>query len=184
LALPRLTFFGMTDPTQGLDNFHHTVPEGDERQRLVCKDCGFIAYENPRIIAGAVVEHEGKILMCRRAIYPQKGKWTIPAGFLEQGEAPDEGAVREAYEEATAAIEIVDLLAVYAVKHISQVHMMYRARLKDPTVAPGIESLEVALFDWEDIPRSELAFPSVHWVLDHYDRARGQKNFAPFTNPD
>ncbi|TNE64659.1 MAG: NUDIX domain-containing protein [Alphaproteobacteria bacterium] len=164
-------------------NFHHTVPEGDERERLVCKDCGFIAYENPRVIAGAVVEHDGKILMCRRAIHPQMGKWTIPAGYLENGEAPHEGAAREAWEEAMARIEIRDLLAVYAVRHISQVHMMYRARLATPEFAPGVESLEVALFAWDEIPWNELAFPSVHWVLNHYREAEDRTDFAPFTNP-
>ncbi len=173
----------MVDPMQGLNNFHQKVPDGDERERLVCRDCGFIAYENPRIIAGAVVEHDGKILMCKRAIQPQKGMWTIPAGFLEQGEAPEEGAVREAYEEATARIEIIDLLAIYAVRHISQVHMMYRARLLDPNIEPGLESEEVAMYGWDDIPHKQLAFPSVHWVLDHYVKARGRTDFAPFTNP-
>lgn len=173
----------MVDPTQGLNNFHQKVPDGDERERLVCRDCGFIAYENPRIIAGAVVEHEGKILMCKRAIQPQRGMWTIPAGFLEQGEAPEEGAVREAYEEATARIEIIDLLAIYSVRHISQVHMMYRARLLDPNIEPGLESEEVAMYSWDDIPHQQLAFPSVHWVLDHYAQARGRTDFAPFTNP-
>ncbi|NVJ98390.1 MAG: NUDIX hydrolase [Alphaproteobacteria bacterium] len=173
----------MANPNEHLKNFHRKVPEGDERERLVCRDCGFIAYENPRIIAGAVVEHEGKILLCRRAIYPQKGKWTIPAGFMEIGETPAEGAAREAYEEATAQIEIRDLLAIYSVTHISQVHMMFRARLKSPEFSPGIESLEVALFDWDEIPRDDLAFPSVHWVLNHYREAEGKSGFAPFTNP-
>lgn len=166
------------------DTFTRQVPEGDDRERLVCSDCGFINYENPRVIAGSVVEHNGKILLCRRAIFPQKGRWTIPAGFLELGEAPHEGAAREAYEEATANIEIIDLLAVYAVRHISQVHMMYRARLKSPDIAPGIESLEVGLFDWNEIPWDELAFPSVHWVLGHYREVQGKSGFAPFTNPD
>lgn len=173
----------MANPNEQSKNFHRTVPEGDERERLVCRDCGFIAYENPRIIAGAVVEHDGKILLCRRAIFPQKGKWTIPAGFMELGETPDEGAAREAFEEACADIEILDLLAVYSVTHISQVHMMYRARLKSPDIAPGIESLEVGLFDWADIPWGDLAFPSVHWVLGHYREAEGKSGFAPFTNP-
>ncbi|WP_417449488.1 NUDIX hydrolase [Kordiimonas sp.] len=173
----------MANATGIPDTFEKRVPDGDERERLVCSDCGFIHYENPRIIAGAVVEHAGKILLCRRAIFPQKGRWTIPAGFLENGEAPDEGAAREAYEEATANIEITDLLAVYSVRHISQVHLMYRATLKTPEFAPGIESLEVALFDWEDIPWDELAFPSVHWVLNHHRAVRGKSGFAPFTNP-
>ncbi|SDD34988.1 NUDIX hydrolase [Kordiimonas lacus] len=173
----------MANTPKAPKNFHHTVPEGDERERLVCRDCGFIAYENPRIIAGSVVEHDGKILLCKRAIFPQKGKWTIPAGFLEVGESPDEGAAREAYEEAMAHIEIRDLLAVYSVRHISQVHMMYRATLKSPDFAPGIESQEVGLFAWDDIPWDELAFPSVHWVLGHYREAQGKSGFAPFTNP-
>ena len=130
-----------------------------------------------------MIEYDGKILLCRRAIFPQKGKWTIPAGFLEIGESPDEGAAREAYEEALARIEIIDLLAVYAVRHISQVHLMYRARLLVPEFGPGLESLEVALFDWDGIPWDDLAFPSVHWVLNHYRAAEGKSGFAPFTNP-
>ena len=134
------------------DHFHRTVPDGDDHERLVCRDCGYVAYENPKIIAGAVVADGEKIMLCRRAIDPQKGKWTIPAGFLELGEAPDEGAAREAMEEACATIEIIDLLAVYSVRRISQVHMMYRARLADPKFSPGLESLEVKLFDWDDIP--------------------------------
>ena len=166
------------------DTFEKRIPDGDERERLVCTDCGFIHYENPRIIAGAVVEHDNKILLCRRAIFPQKGRWTIPAGFLENGEAPHEGAAREAYEEATARIEITDLLAVYSVRHISQVHLMYRATLKTPEFAPGVESQEVALFDWADIPWDDLAFPSVHWVLNHHREVRGKVGFAPFTNPE
>ncbi|WP_417459556.1 NUDIX hydrolase [Kordiimonas sp.] len=165
------------------DHFHRKVPEGDERERLVCKSCGFIHYENPRIIAGAVVEHDGKILLCKRAIYPQKGRWTIPAGFMELGETPEEGAIRETYEEATARIRITDLLAVYSVTHISQVHMMYRATLESPEFSPGSESLEVGLFAWDEIPWDDLAFPSVHWVLGHYRQVEGQTNFAPFTNP-
>jgi len=165
------------------DHFHSTIPEGDERERLVCKSCGFIHYENPRIIAGAVVEHGGKILLCKRAIYPQKGRWTIPAGFMELGETPEEGARREAYEEATARIRIRDLLAIYSVTHISQVHMMYRATLENPEFSPGLESLEVELFAWDEIPWNDLAFPSVHWVLGHYRQAEGQTDFAPFTNP-
>ncbi len=174
----------MADPVNQPKSFHYIVPEGDERERLVCKDCGFISYDNPRIIAGAVVEHEGKFLLCRRAIEPQYGKWTIPAGFLEQHESPEEGAAREAMEEAYAAIEILDMLAVYTVKHISQVQLMYRARLLAPAFKPGYESLEVALFEWDDIPWGEIAFPSVHWALHHYRAVKGKTGFAPFTNPE
>lgn len=173
----------MSNPPFTPDHFHRTVPEGDDHERLVCKDCGYVAYENPKIIAGAVVSYGDQIMLCKRAIFPQKGKWTVPAGFLEMGEAPHEGAIREAVEEACADIEIVDLLGVYSVRRISQVHMMYRATLKSEDFKPGYESLEVALFDWDDIPWEELAFPSVHWVLNHYREVLGQSGFAPFTNP-
>ncbi len=175
---------GMTNPNEIPDNFHRTVPDGDDHERLVCKDCGFIAYENPKIIAGAVVTHGDKFMLCKRAIYPQKGKWTIPAGFLEMGERPVDGAVREAWEEATAKITPKDLLAVYTVTRISQVHMMYRATLEEAEFSPGIESLEVALFTWDEIPWDELAFPSVHWVLKHFKEVEGKDGFAPFTNPE
>ena len=174
----------MSSATLYPDNFNREIPDGDDHERAVCGDCGFISYENPKIIAGAVVTSGEKILMCKRAIHPQKGKWTIPAGFLELGEAPHEGAVREAMEEATAAISIVDLLAVYSVRRISQVHLMYRAELLGDAFAAGTESEDVALFNWQDIPWGELAFPSVHWVLNHYKQVEGEHGFAPFTNPE
>ncbi|PCI64217.1 MAG: NUDIX hydrolase [Kordiimonadales bacterium] len=173
----------MSAPSPYPANFGQKIPAGDDHERAVCEDCGFIAYENPKIIAGAVVTFEDKFLLCRRAIEPRKGKWTIPAGFLELGEAPHEGAKREAFEEATALITITDLLAVYSVRRISQVHMMYRATLAKPKFSAGIESEEVVLFAWDDIPWDELAFPSVHWVLNHFREVEGQKSFVPFTNP-
>lgn len=174
----------MATTTQFPDNFDRRIPDGDDHERAVCGDCGFIAYENPKIIAGAVITEGDKFLLCKRAIHPQKGRWTIPAGFLELGEAPAEGAVREAMEEATASINIIDLLAVYTVRRISQVHLMYRAELSKPDVKPGIESEEVAFFSWDEIPWDDLAFPSVHWVLNHYREVQGKTGFAPFTNPE
>lgn len=152
-----------------------TVPDGDSRERLVCGDCGFIRYENPKIIAGAVVTYEDRFLLCKRAIEPRRGFWTLPAGFMELGETPEEGAAREAYEEATARIEITELLAVYTIRHISQVQMLYRAHLNTPEFSPGVESLEVELRTWDEIPWSELAFPSVQWALeDHRAALAGQ----------
>jgi ADP-ribose pyrophosphatase YjhB (NUDIX family) len=165
------------------DNFSQKTPEGDDHSRAVCGDCGFIAYENPKIIAGSVVEYNGQILLCRRAIEPRRNFWTIPAGFMELGETPMEGAAREAWEEARAKIEIRDLLAIYTVKRISQVHLMFRAKLSEPVFEAGPESLEVRLFDWDDIPRDALAFPSVHWALDHYRNSLGSDIIAPYTNP-
>ncbi len=160
-----------------------TIPDGDDHERLTCPDCGYIAYENPKIVAGAVVAVGDQILLCRRAIEPRKGFWTLPAGFLELHETPEEGAKREAWEEARAVIKIDALLAVYSVPRISQVQLFYRAILAEPGFSAGIESLEVALFAWDDIPWNEIAFPSVYWALHEYRSRIGQTGFAPGTNP-
>lgn len=161
----------------------HTIPDGDDRERLTCPDCGFIAYENPKMVAGSVVSVGDRIMLCRRAIEPRKSFWTLPAGFLELNETPEEGAMREAWEEAGARIAINALLAVYSVPRISQVQLIYRATLAEPGFAAGPESLEVALFGWDEIPWSELAFPSVRWALDEYKARLGQIIFAPGVNP-
>ncbi len=154
------------------------IPEGDNRPRLVCEDCGFIHYENPKVVVGSVVVHEGRILLCRRAIDPRRGFWTLPAGFLETGETTEDGARREAEEEANARIEITALLAVYNIPRISQVQLMYLATLADPTFSAGPESLEVGLFAWDEIPWNELAFPSVRWALEHYREVRDTAGFV------
>ena len=152
-------------------------------ERYVCGDCGHIYYTNPKIVVGSVVTFEDKFLLCRRAIEPRRGFWTLPAGFLEEHETPEDGARREAREEAEADIQINALLAVYAVPHISQVQLMYRATLKEPVFAAGPESLESKLFAWDEIPWSELAFPSVKWALEHYSQSKDRSVFAPFSNP-
>ena len=158
------------------------VPPGDDKQRRVCQRCDFIDYQNPKIVAGAVVLKGDKILLCKRAIEPRKGYWTLPAGFMELGESVEEAAMREAQEEALADIEIDRLLAVYSVPRIGQVQVMFRARLKgDYGIGP--ESEEVKLVDWKDIPWSELAFPTVVWALTHYAETRDQDVFAPYANP-
>ena len=144
------------------------VPEGDTHERLVCETCGFIHYKNPVVVVGSVIIWQDKLLLCRRAIDPRSGYWTIPAGYLELKESSAEGAMREAFEEACATIEIEALLAVYDIPRISQVQIIYAARLTTPDISAGIESLEVELMDWSDIPWDDLAFPSVHWALhDH-----------------
>jgi ADP-ribose pyrophosphatase YjhB (NUDIX family) len=164
--------------------FERRVPEGDTFERDVCGRCGHIHYANPKIVVGSVVVcGDNRILLCRRAIDPRKGLWTLPAGFLEEHEAPDDGARREAREEACADIVIDALLAVYSVPHISQVQLMYRARIRKPEFAAGPESLEVRLFAWDEIPWSELAFPSVVWALKHYSETKDLAVFAPFSNP-
>lgn len=158
-------------------------PDGDDRERLVCQDCGFIDYENPRVIVGAVALWNDRILLCRRAIEPQRGLWTLPAGFLETNETATEGAIREAREEANAEIRTGALLAVYSIPRISQVQLIYLAELVSPDIAPGVESLEVELFRYDQIPWDKTAFPSVRWALRAYDEVRTLTTFAPRTNP-
>ena len=163
--------------------FEKRVPDGDNRERYVCAECGWIHYRNPQIVVGAVVTREDRVLLCRRAIEPRSGFWTIPAGYLEEHESTEEGARRETLEEANATIEIHALLAVYNIPRISQVQLIYRARLADGGFHPGPESLETRLFAWEEIPWEELAFPTVLWALRHHAEVRDRDVFTPFCNP-
>ena len=164
-------------------HFVRRVPEGDNMARDVCARCGHIHYANPKIVVGSVATHGDLILLCRRAIEPRRGFWTLPAGFLEEHETAEDGARREAREEACAEIAIDALLAVYSIVHLSQIQLMYRARLETPSVAAGPESLAVKLYPWEDIPWTELAFPSVKWALEHWRKTRDLRAFPPFSNP-
>lgn len=163
--------------------FSKQVPEGDNRERHVCGDCGWIHYVNPKIVVGAVVTQSEQILLCRRAIEPRQGFWTIPAGFMEERETSEAGAMREVKEEACADIHIDALLAVYNIPRISQVQLIYRATLAGPDYCAGPESLEVKLFSWDDIPWDELAFPSVHWALQQHRSVIGRDSFPAFSNP-
>ncbi|HEX4890920.1 MAG TPA: NUDIX hydrolase [Alphaproteobacteria bacterium] len=165
-------------------DFSHRKPDGDDRLRMICNGCGFVNYVNPKIVVGAVAEWDGKILMCRRAIDPRKGYWTLPAGFMEEGETTEQGALREAREEANADLEILSLLAVYSIPRISQVQLMYKARLLSKNVSAGVESLEVAFFGWDEIPWKDIAFPSVTWALNHYRQVRDIVSYPPFVNPE
>jgi ADP-ribose pyrophosphatase YjhB (NUDIX family) len=151
------------------------VPDGDSLPRHVCTHCGKVHYVNPLVVVGCVPESGERILLCRRAIEPRKGYWTIPAGFMEVGESMPEGAARETMEEARARVEIRDLFAVVDVIRARQVHVMYRATLLDGGFSAGDESLEVELFREEDIPWDEIAFPSVRFALEKFleDRAAG-----------
>lgn len=144
------------------------VPEGDDRERLTCPDCGYVAYENPRIVVGAICVWEGRFLLCKRAIEPRLGFWTPPSGFLEMGESAEDGAIREVWEEARAKVRLDGLLALYSIPPIGQVHLVYRAHLIAPNFAPGPESLDVGLFAWDEIPWDDLAFPNARWSLEHW----------------
>ncbi|MDD3528733.1 MAG: NUDIX hydrolase [Gallionellaceae bacterium] len=153
----------------------HRIPSGDNRHRYVCDACGAIHYENPRMVVGCLPYWEEKVLLCRRAIEPRLGLWTLPAGFMENGETTAEGALRETLEEAGARVAIDDLYALINVPDIDQVYLLFRARLLDLDFAPGEESLEVALFDEAAIPWERIAFRTVRETLEHYfaDRRAG-----------
>lgn len=155
------------------------IPPGDHLPRYVCIHCGTIHYQNPRLVVGCVAEWQGLVLLCKRAIEPRAGFWTLPAGFLENDETVEQGAQRESREEALAEVEILAPLALVNVPHVHQVHLMFRARLAHGHHGVGLESLETGLFNEADIPWEEIAFPSVRYTLECYfkDRRRGQFEF-------
>jgi len=175
--------YNMT-PADDKGNFVRRVPAGDTRERQVCADCGFIRYENPKVVAGSLVIDAGRVLLCRRAIEPRIGFWTLPAGYMELGETAEEAARREAREEAEAELVIERVFAVYSIPRIAQVQVMFLARLAQPHIAPGSESLEVNFFALNDVPWGELAFPSVRWAIGQYRSLDDQTAFIPFSNPD
>lgn len=146
------------------------VPRGDNRPRHVCRACGQVHYENPRVVVGCVPEFEGSILLCRRAIEPRRGYWTVPAGFMELGETLPEAALRETWEEAEAAVELGPLFAVVDVVHARQVHVFFRGTLREARFGAGEETLEARLFTPSELPWPEIAFPSVTIALEQYLR--------------
>jgi ADP-ribose pyrophosphatase YjhB (NUDIX family) len=165
--------------------FTRRVPAGDDIERAICDRCGFVDYENPRIVVGSVATWRDRVLLCRRAIEPRSGYWTLPAGYLERYESPQEGALREAWEEARAKLEIDQLLGTYAITRISQVQLIYRARLVNPDVAAGPESREVGLFSLDELPPpDQIAFPSVNWALEDFRAHRSESKFAPTARTD
>jgi len=151
------------------------VPDDDNRPRHVCTVCGEIHYINPKVVVGCLPVLGDKVLLCRRAIEPRYGKWTLPAGFLECGETLEAGALRETLEEAGASVEIESLYTVLSIVHAEQVYIMFRATLPQPVFSAGSESLEVALFDESEIPWDEIAFSTIRRTLEHFfeDRRRG-----------
>ena len=152
------------------------IPPGDQLPRYVCDSCGIIHYQNPRIVVGCVPDYQGKILLCRRGIEPRRGYWTVPAGFMENGETLQQGAARETREEALANVQIGSLLTVVHVLQAQQVHVFFRATLAEPEYGAGTESLEAVLVDPKDIPWADIAFPSTDFTLKRYleDRAAGR----------
>lgn len=155
------------------------IPEGDSLPRYVCTVCKEIHYQNPKVVVGCIPEWEDKVLLCRRAIEPRLGWWTLPAGFMENNETLEQAAARETLEEANARVEIGDLYAVYSLPYISQVYFLFRGKLLDLDFKPGIESLDVKLLTEPEIPWQEMAFRVIHDPLKRYfdERTQGSLHF-------
>ncbi|MCA3131061.1 MAG: NUDIX hydrolase [Betaproteobacteria bacterium] len=152
------------------------MPHQDNRPRHVCDACGTVHYQNPKLVVGCIAEWQDRILLCRRAIEPRYGLWTVPAGFMENGETTAQGAARETLEEANARVDDLTLYALFNIPHIDQVYILFRARLLDLDFHPGSETLETILAGEADIPWDRLAFPTVRNSLRRYyaDRRAGR----------
>jgi ADP-ribose pyrophosphatase YjhB (NUDIX family) len=155
------------------------IPEGDEKSRYCCPSCDSIFYQNPKNVVGTLPFYGDQVLLCKRAIHPRIGKWTLPAGYMENGESSLAGAIRETEEEAGALVNVSQdsLYTLFNLPSINQVYMFFRAELTNLDFAPGVESLEVALFHEAEIPWSELAFPVVKSTLEHYFADRLSQHF-------
>ena len=157
------------------------IPEGDNRERAVCPSCGAIHYENPKLVVGCLPEQGDRILLCRRGIAPRYGLWTLPAGFMENGESVEEAAARETFEEAHARVEIISLFSLLSLPHISQVYLLFRGRILGESFGAGHETLEACLFREQDIPWEQLAFASIRHTLEFYFEDRKAGHFCMHT---
>jgi ADP-ribose pyrophosphatase YjhB (NUDIX family) len=153
------------------------IPLDDDRERHICDDCGVVHYQNPKVVVGCLPRHGEQVLLCIRAIHPRKGYWTLPAGFLENGESSVDGALRETWEEARAKVVGPKLYTVFDLPHINQIYIFYKADLIGPSYAAGPESLEVELFDEDAIPWEELAFPVITDTLRYYFSDRKEEHY-------
>lgn len=153
------------------------VPAGDNRERHVCSHCNTIHYQNPNIVAGCLPVWEDKVLLCKRAIEPRHGFWTLPAGFMENDETLEQAATRETIEEANANLKISKLYTVISLPHLNQIYMLYLAKLVDLNFSPGPESLDVQLFTEEQIPWDNLAFRTIDFTLKRYFEDRKENKF-------
>ncbi len=152
------------------------IPDGDHLPRIVCEDCQTIHYQNPKVVTGCLPQWEDKVLLCKRAIEPRYGLWTLPAGFMENKESLEQAAARETWEEAHAQVERLQLYVVMSLSRISQIYIIFRANLQDLTFSAGPETLETKLFRQDEIPWEQLAFPIIHRTLTYYfqDRLTGE----------
>jgi ADP-ribose pyrophosphatase YjhB (NUDIX family) len=153
------------------------IPEGDNRERYVCDSCNTIHYSNPNVVVGTLPAFEDKILLCKRAIEPRVGLWTVPAGFLENGESLLQGAWRETKEETQAEVDMKEILTIFNIPQINQIYIIYRADIEDNSFGPTSESLDVQLFSYDEVPWEELAFPFVPKTINHYYECLKTKKF-------
>ncbi len=151
----------------------------EQKKRKICKKCGFIDYKSPKIVAGSIIVKQGKYLLCRRAIHPGYGLWTLPSGYLDENENPKHGAIREAKEEVNIKIKIQQLLAIYTIKKRNIVQFMFLAKQINKTFKPGIETLEAKFFDFKEIPWKKIAFPSVSFTLRYYYKNKNKLKNSP-----
>jgi ADP-ribose pyrophosphatase YjhB (NUDIX family) len=152
----------------GSDQLEFRIPSGDNRARYICSGCGMIHYQNPKIVVGCLPFYEGKLLLCKRDIEPQKGFWNLPAGFMENGETVEEGAMREVLEEAQAKVELDRLFAVFNIIHVNQVYLLFLANMTSDTFGAGDETAAAQLFSLDEIPFDQLAFNSNKFAIQKY----------------
>jgi ADP-ribose pyrophosphatase YjhB (NUDIX family) len=152
----------------GSDKISFKIPENDTYERFICENCGRIFYQNPRIIVGCLPIYQNQILLCKRAIEPQKGLWNLPAGFLENGEKAEDGAIRETLEESMAEVEVLKLHVVFSLPKVNQVYLHFLAKLKSDHFGATKESTEVRLFEIDEIPWELIAFHSTTYALEKF----------------
>lgn len=157
------------------------IPPDDDRLRYVCDSCDAVHYQNPKIVAGCIPVWEDKVLLCKRAIEPRYGYWTLPAGFMELGETSQAAALRETMEEANARVEIVNLFAVFNLPHVNQVYLMFNSNLMDLNFSPGAESQQVGLFTQDEIPWQDLSFPTIRYSLEFFFEDRENSRYRLHT---
>lgn len=153
------------------------IPEDDNLKRHICSECGTIHYSNPNMVVGALCVRDNKVLMAKRNIHPRKGFWTLPAGFMENAETVQKGALRETKEETGSDAKINMPYTMFSLPHINQIHFFFLADLLDDNFGPTTESIEVKLFDEADIPWDELAFPTVKKTLEYYFKDKKENKF-------
>ena len=168
-------------PVCGSSEISLKIPDGDNRERYVCSNCGTIHYSNPNVVVGTIPCYEDKILLCKRGIEPRYGLWTLPAGFLENGESLSDGAKRETKEETQADVEMGMIYSIFNIPQINQIYVIHLAKLRDLNFGPTSESLEVKLFKEDEIPYEELAFPFVPKTIEHYYQCLEKDSFTLHT---